>query len=105
LILRWILDIHSQREKPGLFCWITVAYVSLSQEETADYQGESLMTKFKDGDKVKVIDAPEDKQHLVGKIGRVRPPQGFDYDQDLVFVSFDGGVRDGFAEHQLEKVE
>ena len=63
------------------------------------------MTKFKDGDKVKVIDAPEDKHHLVGKIGRVRPPQGFDYDQDLVFVSFDGGIRDGFAEHQLEKVE
>jgi hypothetical protein len=82
-----------------------LAYVSLSQEETAGYQGEPLMTKFKDGDKVKVIDAPEDKQHLVGKIGRVRPPQGFDYDQDLVFVSFDGGVRDGFAEHQLEKVE
>jgi hypothetical protein len=82
-----------------------LVYVSLNQEETADYQGESLMTKFKDGDKVKVIDAPEDKQHLVGKIGRVRPPQGFDYDQDLVFVSFDGGIRDGFAEHQLEKVE
>jgi hypothetical protein len=82
-----------------------LAYVSLSQEETADHQGESRMMKFKDGDKVKVIDAPEDKQHLVGKIGTVRPPQGFDYDQDLVFVSFDEGVRDGFAEHQLEKVD
>jgi hypothetical protein len=81
------------------------AYVSLAQEETADYQGESLMTKFKDGDRVKVIDAPEDKRHLVGKIGRAQQPQGFGYDEDLVFVSFDGGVGDGFAEHQLEKVD
>ncbi len=24
LILHWILGIHSQREKPGFFCWITV---------------------------------------------------------------------------------
>ena len=24
LILQWIIDIHCQREKPGLFCWITV---------------------------------------------------------------------------------
>jgi hypothetical protein len=82
-----------------------LAYVSLSQEETADDQGASRMAKFKDGDQVKVIDAPTDKHHLVGKIGTVRPPQGFDYDQDLVFVSFDEGVRDGFTEHQLEKVD
>ena len=25
LILQWVLGIHSQREKPGLLCWITVA--------------------------------------------------------------------------------
>jgi hypothetical protein len=24
LTLQWILGIHSQREKPGLLCWITV---------------------------------------------------------------------------------
>jgi hypothetical protein len=81
------------------------AYVSLSQEETAPYRGESRMTKFTDGDQVRVIDAPTDKQHLIGRVGRVQRPQGFGFEEDLVFVSFDAGVGDGFAEHQLEKVD
>jgi hypothetical protein len=81
------------------------AYVSLSQEETAPSQGESRMTPFTDGDRVRVINAPTDKQHLIGRVGRVQRPQGFGFEEDLVFVSFDAGVGDGFTEDQLEKVE
>jgi uncharacterized protein YjbI with pentapeptide repeats len=39
LILHEILGIHSQREKPGFFCWITV--------ERADFQ----CLKLKDGER------------------------------------------------------
>jgi hypothetical protein len=81
------------------------AYVSLSQEETVHDRGESHMTKFTDGDQVRVIDAPTDKQHLIGRVGRVQRPQGFGFEEDLVFVSFDEGVGDGFAEDQLEKMD
>jgi hypothetical protein len=48
LILQWILGIHRQREKPGLFCWITVGLhgrhqlTDLGQEErTASRQHEA----------------------------------------------------------------
>jgi hypothetical protein len=63
------------------------------------------MTKFKAGDKVKVIDANEDGKNFIGKIGRVIPPQGSGYEVDLVFVKVEGYPMKGFLEHQLERLE
>jgi hypothetical protein len=63
------------------------------------------MTKFKDGDKVRIIDVAESDRHLLGKTGRAQQPQGFAYRDDDMFVWFDGGGFKSFPEHQLEKVE
>jgi hypothetical protein len=61
------------------------------------------MTKFKKGDKVRVIDTPENAKHRLGQTGIAKQPQGFGYADDDVMVWFDRGGRGAFKEHQLEK--
>jgi hypothetical protein len=81
------------------------AYLSLYQEESTPQPGAQCMTKCNHGDRVTVIDAPTDKQHLVGKVGSVQRPQRVGFEEGLIFVSFDEGVGDSFAENQLEKAD
>lgn len=63
------------------------------------------MRKFQGGDEVKIVDAPENGKHLIGKTGIVKPPQAHVYDDDDVIVWIDGGERGYFKERQLERVD
>jgi hypothetical protein len=59
--------------------------------------------QFKDGDRVKIIEVPEDKYRYLGKTGVAEQPKGFGQDDDDVIVWFEGGGNGYFKEHQLEK--
>jgi hypothetical protein len=63
------------------------------------------MTKFQNGNKVRVVDVDEGSKYVLGRIGRAQEPKGSGYGPDEVLVWFDGSLRGRFLEHQLEKVE
>ena len=63
------------------------------------------MTKFKDGDRVKIVNAPEHGKHHIGKIGIAKTPGGHGYENDDVNVWVDGGEIGYFKEHQLERAD
>ena len=62
------------------------------------------MIGLKDGDRVKIIEVPEDESYYLRKTGVARDPKGFGYDNDDVIVWFQGGGHGYFKEHQLEKI-
>jgi hypothetical protein len=59
--------------------------------------------RFKDGDRVKIIEVPEDESHYLRKTGVAKQPKGFGYENDDVILWFEGGGHGYFKEHQLEK--
>jgi len=57
------------------------------------------------GERVRVADAPEHAQHMLGRMGTVREMQGFDLPADTVLVWFEEGMFGSFHSNQLESVE
>ena len=66
------------------------------------------MKKFKEGDKVEVIEINENDDKArpyLHRLGSVQGPKGFDYEDDDVMVWFGRGDSAMFKEHQLEKLQ
>ena len=63
------------------------------------------MTKFKDGDKVRVVDTPENEKHRIGQTGITQEPKGFGYADDDVIVRFKEGGMGRFKEDHLESAD
>ena len=62
------------------------------------------MKKFKVGDKVQIIEAPEENKYLVGKTGVIKNIEGYGIKNDDVMVWLDDGGKGCFRENQLKKI-
>ena len=61
------------------------------------------MRQLKCGDRVKIVDAPEDARHVLGQTGSVGELGGT-ATGDSVYVQFDRGGNSLFGRHQLLKI-